>query len=76
MLVVPASSSVVALDVSAPGWEDERGEHWWRSGPGEWLLLPLFPGGLTCENPETGCVCVVWAYPGWRADDSVFSPSW
>ena len=43
MLVVPASSSVVALDVSAPGWEDERGEHWWRSGPGEWLLLPLFP---------------------------------
>ena len=35
MLVVPASSSVVALDVSAPGWEDKRGEHWWRSGPGQ-----------------------------------------
>ena len=37
MLVVPASSSVAALDVSAPGWGDERGERWWRSGPGEWL---------------------------------------
>ena len=25
MLVVPASSSLVALDVSAPGWGDKRG---------------------------------------------------
>ena len=27
------------------------------------------------ENP-VGCVCMVWPYPGWRADASVFSPSW
>ena len=40
------------------------------------VVVTTFPRGLTCENPETGCVCVVWAYPGRRADDSVFSPSW
>ena len=26
------------------------------------------------EN-SVGCVCMVWPYPGWRADASVFSPS-
>ena len=36
---------------------------------------PPSPGGLVYENP-VGCVCVVWPYPGWRADASVFSLSW
>ena len=58
MLVVSASSSVVALDVSAPGWEDERGEHWWRSGPGQLnscfrLVSPRQPEHTVPLSPGT-----------------------
>ena len=66
-------SSSVFLGVSASGWRDERGECW--SGPGRWLSWLLSPEGLLTENPEAWCVCVVWSYPEWRADESVFSPS-
>ena len=54
-------------------WRVMRGVVEVRSGG--WLLWPPSPGGLPCENSETRCVCVVWPYPGWRVDGSVFSPS-
>ena len=54
---------------------ETRGDFDGGPGPGGWLLLPPCPGGLACENPGTGCVCVVWSYPGWRAGGPVFSPS-
>ena len=44
--------------------------------PGGADVLPPLPGGLFSENPEAGCVCMVWPYPVWRADGSVFSLSW
>ena len=56
-VVDPVSFSSVGLGV--PVLSDEREECWWWSCPGEWLSWPPFPGGLLCENPETGCVCVV-----------------
>ena len=73
MVVVASVSSSAVLGESAS--VGREGICWWRSGPGGWVLLPPSPGGLVHENP-VGCVCVVWPYPGWRADGSVFSPSW
>ena len=29
-------------------------------------FLPPSPGGLFSENPEPGCVYMVWPYPVWR----------
>ena len=55
--VLPVGSFSVLCGVSASGLGDGIGE--WRSGPGEWLLWPLSPGGLLCENPAVGCVCMV-----------------
>ena len=42
MLVVPASSSVVALDVSAPERGDKRGENW-SLGPGSGCCCHFSP---------------------------------
>ena len=33
------------------------------TSPGGRNLLPSSPGGLFSENPEAGCVCMVWLYP-------------
>ena len=44
MLVVPASSSVVSLDVSAPGWGDERGNVGGCPGPGSGCGCHFSPG--------------------------------
>ena len=63
VVVGPVSPSVEVLGVSAPEWGDkkekerEKGDCWWRSGPGVWLSWPPSPGGLSCENPEGVCVC-------------------
>ena len=32
-------------------------------GGGLGVLWPPFPEGLVCENPGTGCVCVMWSWP-------------
>ena len=41
--------------------------------PGGWLLLPPCPGGLACENPGTGCVCVLLSYPWYGELEGQFS---
>ena len=74
VLVDSVSSSSVAWGASV--WREWKEEYWLWSSPGGRIFLPPFPGGLLSENPEAGCVCMVWPYPVWRADGSVFSPSW